>query len=783
MKSADIKNKLSSSSSSSSSLGNKHPDLAKLWHPEKNGQKTPKDVLSNSAYLAWWLCDKNISHEWQQSVKSRAARKLLGCPHCYRAANTLSALFPKVAQQWHPWKNGSLRPDAVAAKSGQRAWWQCDKVKSHVWETEISQRTIAGTNCPHCFRRTVRETQSLALVAPDVAKEWHPTLNGTLRPEDVSSTSHKKVWWRCSIGVCLNQKHDYQAEVRYRIKGVAKCPDCPRSSVQDKNRLSTKFPEIAAEWHPTKNRLFYPTWLTPLDRKSKQKNKQLKNRRLLPSDVSFGSHELVWWQCKFSSEHLWQASVNSRTSNNTGCPFCSGNKVATDNNLFSKFPLVAKFWHTTRNRLTADQVMPSSHAKYWWRCLRKADHVWQATVVSMTRAGSGRSPRCPVCSGKKIEIPKNDNQPHHLDQKSKPTNSAVKIVSLSETHPNIASQWHPTMNETLTPAMFKADSGKEVWWYCPKGSDHVWQGKIRNRVRAKGKSLGCPFCESIRASHTNSLAALFPKVAAQMHPTKNGMLTAEQIVAGSHKKIWWQCPVGPDHEWQTPVKSRTYAGNNCPFCRSLYPSVTNSLASVAPDLAALWHPTKNGDLKPDRIAVNSNRRFWWKCARGDDHEWQASPSTKYQNQSGCPFCAGTMVSKTNSLATLFPRIAALWHPSRNGVLTPNQIVAGSNRRVWWKCPEGDDHEWETSPQAKIKQETGCPFCASKMISKTNCLSTLYPALAKLWHPSKNGKLTPFDVFPSSNKSYWWKCATNSKHSWQAPPYYLVRGRMCPLCER
>ena len=63
----------------------------------------------------------------------------------------------------------------------------------------------------------------------------------------------------------------------------------------------------------------------------------------------------------------------------------------------------------------------------------------------------------------------------------------------------------------------------------------------------------------------NDLASQRPDLAAQWHPTLNGSLTAEQVTAGSHRKIWWQCPEG--HVWKAVIYSR--AGpqkTGCPVC-------------------------------------------------------------------------------------------------------------------------------------------------------------------------------------------------------------------------
>jgi len=65
---------------------------------------------------------------------------------------------------------------------------------------------------------------------------------------------------------------------------------------------------------------------------------------------------------------------------------------------------------------------------------------------------------------------------------------------------------------------------------------------------------------------TNSLANLFHEIATEWHPTKNGDLTPDQIVAGSRKKVWWKCPKGPDHEWSARLDHRTGIQSDCPFC-------------------------------------------------------------------------------------------------------------------------------------------------------------------------------------------------------------------------
>jgi hypothetical protein len=45
------------------------------------------------------------------------------------------------------------------------------------------------------------------------------------------------------------------------------------------------------------------------------------------------------------------------------------------------------------------------------------------------------------------------------------------------------------------------------------------------------------------------------------------------------------------------------------------------------------------------------------------------------------------------------------------------------------------------------------------------LDELFPSVAKEWHPTKNGALTPLEVTPGSNKKVWRLCKNG--HAWQA----------------
>ena len=54
---------------------------------------------------------------------------------------------------------------------------------------------------------------NLLELRPDIAKQWDYKMNKPLRPEDVSVSCHKKVWWRCE------KNHSWQAVISSRTRG------------------------------------------------------------------------------------------------------------------------------------------------------------------------------------------------------------------------------------------------------------------------------------------------------------------------------------------------------------------------------------------------------------------------------------------------------------------------------------------------------------------------------------------------------------------------------------
>jgi hypothetical protein len=70
----------------------------------------------------------------------------------------------------------------------------------------------------------------------------------------------------------------------------------------------------------------------------------------------------------------------------------------------------------------------------------------------------------------------------------------------------------------------------------------------------------------VRVHPTESLAAYYPWLALEWHPTRNA-LRPDQVTRASAREVVWRCEQG--HDWSAAVYQRTLSGSGCPQCYRL----------------------------------------------------------------------------------------------------------------------------------------------------------------------------------------------------------------------
>ena len=274
-------------------LSESHPDLLLEWDYENN-TINPTQATRRSKEEVYWVCQTH-QHRWKTKILNRTSTGS-GCPYCSNRKlltgfNDLATTMPELLKTWHPTKNTTVSPHHISKSHRKKVWWQCEH--GHEWEATPLSRAL-GNSCPACSKRTmIRGVNDLATSLPEIAKQWHPTKNGTLTPFDIPKSDRtRKVWW---IGAC---GHEWKTTAHSRSFGNG-CPICAgRLIVAGINDLATHNPKLAKEWHPH------------------------RNTECTPQSISPSSHRNVWWQCS-TCRFEWIASVTNRNNKGTGCPNCA----------------------------------------------------------------------------------------------------------------------------------------------------------------------------------------------------------------------------------------------------------------------------------------------------------------------------------------------------------------------------------------------------------------------------------------------------------------------------
>ena len=169
--------------------------------------------------------------------------------------------------------------------------------------------------------------------------------------------------------------------------------------------------------------------------------------------------------------------------------------------------------------------------------------------------------------------------------------------------------------------------------------------------------------------------------------------------------------------------------------------------SEIPKLLKEFHPTKNGDKKPEDFTYGSGIKLWWLCDKG--HEFQNSPNQRTSRNNQCPYCSGKRVSKENNLEVLYPEISKEWDYEKNGDLKPNQVTSKTMKKVWWKCKL--EHSWYCRVQDRTQKKSQCPKCSNKSSqSEIRIFSEFLHLFPNSIHRHRIGE-TEYDIYIPSFK--------------------------------
>ena len=243
-----------------------HPK-SEFWHKTLNGNVKPRDVSLNSHTKYWFKCnvcnhDIDISldkvnglNRWCCYCANQKRCKNEDCDHCLKNS---FAIHPK-HKFWHKTLNGHIKPRDVSISSGKKYWFKCnecnhdfdirlDDVNHGKWCGYCSKplkKLCKNEDCDHC-------KQNSFAIHPK-SEFWHKTLNGNVKPRDVSLNSHTKYWFGCN-----ECNHDFDIRLD-KVNSGNWCRYCKnKTELKLKNFLENNYTykiikEFKKEWSRNPN--------------------------------------------------------------------------------------------------------------------------------------------------------------------------------------------------------------------------------------------------------------------------------------------------------------------------------------------------------------------------------------------------------------------------------------------------------------------------------------------------------------------------------------------------
>lgn len=497
---------------------------------------------------------------------------------------------------WEKNNKEGIFPDSITYGSARKTWWHC--ALGHTYQMSVDKKTSRGFGCPICSgHRTVPGINDFATHFPEIAKEWHPTKNGYLKPSDISKKNGQKVWWICQYG------HEWQATPKDRATDNTGCPLC-------KSRRLTSFPEQAITYYIKK---LYPDTLN--------RYKDIFNNGM-ELDIYIPSIHLG---IEYDGA-AWHNTEDSHRREYEKYTLCKNNNIT----LIRVKEFTGIEWSDV-----SDKTYIIKNRKN----LNELSHIIQSIIDSIVPSSNTHHSQID------INIPRDENEIKEF--------LTVVPNSLSVIRADLAEEWHPTKNGNLTPEMFSLNSNDYAWWKC-KICGHEWRTTIISR--GGKRNSGCPECSKILRGKTftkskveerGSLAQNNPSLAKEWHPLKNGTLTPNDITEKRFKNVWWLCSKC-GYEWESSPNNRS-KGVGCPCCSGRVPKIgVNDFKTIFPNLAEEWNFDKNFPYTPDMFLPKSGKIFGWKC-KSCGYEWNTSIRNRTRGNT-CPNCAKEKrkISKPNT---------------------------------------------------------------------------------------------------------------------------------------
>lgn len=503
-----------------------------------------------------------------------------------------------------------------------------------------------------------------------------------------------------------------------------------------KNNLQLNYPDIAKEWHPTKN-------------------------KIKPNQIQAKSGKVFWFICS-RCKHEYSKQLYQRTFHGIGCTICNrGNSKVSKNQLrfycelkkiFKNVDIEVRIkgsfyldilikdlnlglefdgsrYHKSEKKIITDLKKNNLIKKKGiflirvrQRPLKKMNT--QDVLVSQQLTSFNDIKYFLLSIKTNVELSEEINEKinKYLDNGKLINNkdyrkyisnypNPIYKFTLEFKYPEIAREWDYEANYPFKPYQIGAGMGHlKVHLICNNCKTKYRIG-LGSRIKRKGK-----YCDSC-----NTLEKIHPDFLNKYWDYKKNKKDPQKVNKGTKDKFWFKCH-GSNLTHSHLLETYTFINQKHKFCipclknKYLYKRRTNTLFVECPELKKELHPEKNKNNIFSDIYKTDEKRLHWICENG--HEYPMNVRTKHEHyikkEIACPKCLIKFQNKErrkiNSLKITHPKLCKDWHPTKNKDLKLEMVTKSSRDMVFWLC-----HICNKESKARIvnRAKTGrSRFCKS-----------------------------------------------------------------------
>ena len=421
-----------------------YPNVAKTFHPTKNGKVKTDQIIPGSHKKYWWICENKKHHIYKAMPYERSLKRYVkkdgtssaaACPFCagkqVYPGESWGDVYKSLTLELDKNQEKGFNIYKISVGSIKNANWVC--VRGHKWRANLWGRANRNNGCPKCKRPYSKEQLKIFAEYKTIFED----LELEYKQLDTYSNKHKLAFEYDGVFWHKNKYQKDKSKTNYwKNKGIKiirfrdnlkKINDHDviinklaydnvnktylniglKNSLKfiDDDKIRFKIQKYIKSQNYVNNgfyRKLFHQLPFPVFKKSFAGHKPKlakfwnykKNFPLKPEQVPAYAKDIVHMRC--DKGHEFSRRVNSLSSKKyKGCPICSGKTIIKINSFGFKYPELVKVFDKQKSKgIDLYKIGPTSVVDCWWKCRVNKDHSHFRRAVN-----KALQPECPYCRG------------------------------------------------------------------------------------------------------------------------------------------------------------------------------------------------------------------------------------------------------------------------------------------------------------------------------------------------------------------------------------------------